>query len=22
MKITAKHSYWQITTFPHLFPVN
>ncbi|MCD2248538.1 MBL fold metallo-hydrolase [Listeria marthii] len=22
MKITAKHQYWQITTLPHLFPVN
>ncbi|CAC97134.1 TPA: MBL fold metallo-hydrolase [Listeria innocua] len=22
MKVTAKHQYWQITTLPHLFPVN
>ncbi|WP_270996145.1 MBL fold metallo-hydrolase [Listeria seeligeri] len=22
MKVTAKHQYWQITTFPMLFPVN
>lgn len=22
MKVTAKNQYWQITTLPHLFPVN